>query len=45
VVSIDMILRISPMPGATYVVTLRNDLQFPVSRIRARVLREELLRL
>ena len=45
VVAIDQILKISPMPGATYMVTLRNKVQLPVSRIRARVLREELLRL
>ncbi|MGV3711131.1 MAG: LytR/AlgR family response regulator transcription factor [Gemmatimonas sp.] len=44
-VAVDQIQKISPMPGATYVVTLRNKLQIPVSRIRARVLREELLRL
>jgi DNA-binding LytR/AlgR family response regulator len=44
-VAVDQIQKISPMPGATYVVTLRNKLQIPVSRIRARVLRDELLRL
>lgn len=44
-VAIDQIQKISPMPGATYMVTLKNKLQLPVSRIRARVLREELLRL
>jgi DNA-binding LytR/AlgR family response regulator len=43
--NVDMIQRISPMPGGTYVVSLRNNLQLPVSRLRARVLREELLRL
>jgi two-component system LytT family response regulator len=43
--SVDMIHRISPMPGGTYVVTLRNNLQLPVSRLRARALRDELLRL
>jgi two-component system LytT family response regulator len=44
-VAIDQIEKVSPMPGATYVVTLRNKLQIPVSRMRARVIREELLRL
>ncbi|MBC8085662.1 MAG: response regulator [Phycisphaerae bacterium] len=44
-VAVDQIQKISPMPGATYMVTLRNKIQIPVSRIRARVLREELLRL
>jgi DNA-binding LytR/AlgR family response regulator len=43
--SVDLIQRISPMPGGTYVVTLRNNLQLPVSRLRARALRDELLRL
>jgi len=44
-VAIDQIQKISPMPGATYMVTLKNKIQLPVSRIRARVLRDELLRL
>lgn len=44
-VAIDMIARVSPMPGGTYVVTLRSGQQLPVSRLRARVLREELLKL
>ena len=44
-VRIDAIARISPMPGGTYVVTLANGAQLPVSRLRARELREQLLRL
>ena len=44
-VAIDVIARVSPMPGGTYVVTLRGGQQLPVSRLRARVLREELLQL
>lgn len=44
-VAVDVIARVSPMPGGTYVVTLRTGLQLPVSRLRARVLREELLKL
>jgi two-component system LytT family response regulator len=44
-VNIDLILKISPMPSGTYVVTLRNNMQLPVSRLRARILRDELLRL
>jgi two-component system LytT family response regulator len=43
--NVDLIHRISPMPGGTYVVSLKNNMQLPVSRIRARVLRDELLRL
>jgi len=44
-VNVDLILKISPMPGGTFVVTLKNNTQLPVSRLRARVLRDELLRL
>lgn len=43
--NVDQIERVSPMPGGTYVVTLRNRQQLNVSRLRARALREELLRL
>jgi DNA-binding LytR/AlgR family response regulator len=43
--NVAQIHRISPMPGGTFVVTLKNNLQLAVSRLRARVLREELLRL
>lgn len=45
IANVDMILKISPMPAGTYVVTLRNGLQLSVSRLRARVLRDQLLRL
>jgi two-component system, LytTR family, response regulator len=45
IANVELIHRISPMPGGTYVVSLRNNIQLPVSRLRARVLREELLRL
>ena len=44
-VNVEAILRISPMPGGTFVVTLKTGMQLTVSRLRARVLREELLRL
>lgn len=42
---IDAIQRVSPMPGGTFSVSLTNRQQLPVSRIRARVLRDQLLRL
>jgi len=45
IVNIDAVTRVSPMPGGTYVVTLTNKLQVPVSRGRARTLRDVLLRL
>jgi two-component system, LytTR family, response regulator len=44
-VNLGLILRVSPMPGGTYVITLATGQQIPVSRLRARALRETLLRL
>lgn len=44
-VAVDGIAKVSPMPGGTYVVTLRTGQQLPVSRLRARVIRDGLLRL
>lgn len=43
--NLSMISRVSPMPGGTYVVTLSNNQQLPVSRLQSRVLRDQLLRL
>ncbi|MGQ0643810.1 MAG: LytR/AlgR family response regulator transcription factor [Gemmatimonadaceae bacterium] len=43
--NVEMIQRISPMPGGTFVVTLKNNVQLSVSRLRARALRDELLKL
>lgn len=43
--NVEMITRVTPMPGGTYVVTLQNDQQLSVSRAQSRVLREGLLRL
>jgi DNA-binding LytR/AlgR family response regulator len=40
-----MIQRISPLSAGTFVVTLKNKAQLPVSRLRARVLRDALFRL
>jgi two-component system LytT family response regulator len=40
-----MISRISPLPGGTYIVTLTNHQQLSVSRLQARILRDQLLRL
>jgi two-component system, LytTR family, response regulator len=44
-VNIDMITRINPMPGGTYLVTLTTGQQLNVSRLQSRILREQLLRL
>ena len=43
--NLDLLERVSPMPGGTYVVTLKNRQQLQVSRQRAKALREHLLRL
>lgn len=43
--NIEMITRVSPMPGGTYVITLSNGQQLAASRLQSRVLREQLLRL
>lgn len=43
--ALDLIERVSPMPGGTYQVTLKNGQTLPVSRLQSRVLRETLLKL
>jgi len=43
--NLDLISRVSPMPGGTYVATLSNGQELAVSRIQSRVLRETLLKL
>lgn len=44
-VNVSQINRISPLPGGTYVVTLLNNQQLNVSRLQARILRDQLLKL
>lgn len=43
--NVDMIQRVTPMPGGTYIVTLSNRQQLTVSRLRGRAIRDHLLRL
>jgi two-component system, LytTR family, response regulator len=43
--NLDLITKVSPMPGGTYTATLSNGHQLPVSRIQSRVLRDSLLKL
>jgi two-component system LytT family response regulator len=43
--NLDMVTRVSPMPGGTYIVTLSNGQELHVSRIQSKVLRETLLKL
>jgi two-component system, LytTR family, response regulator len=44
-VNLEMIERVSPMPGGTYLITLRNGQEIPSSRLQSRVLRSKLLTL
>ncbi len=43
--NLGMLRRVSVMPGGTYVATLTNGQQLNVSRLQARILRDQLLRL
>jgi DNA-binding LytR/AlgR family response regulator len=43
--NLGMIQKLTPMPGGTYVAVLHGGAQHQVSRIRGRVLRDQLLRL
>lgn len=43
--NLSMIRKITPQPGGTYVAVLHSGAEHPVSRIRGRVLRDELLKL
>lgn len=43
--NIEMMRRVSPMPGGTYIVTLGNGQQLNVSRSQGRILRDHLLKL
>lgn len=42
-INIEMISRVSPMPGGTFVVTLTNNQKLQASRLQSRVLRDNLL--
>jgi two-component system LytT family response regulator len=44
-VNVDLIARVSPMPGGTYLAVLTTGQELPVSRSQSRVLRETLLKL
>lgn len=45
IANVEMITRVSPMPGGTYIVTLSNNQQLSVSRLQSRILKEQLLKL
>jgi two-component system LytT family response regulator len=44
-VNTDAITKISPLPGGTYLVTLKNNQEIASSRLQSRILRERLLKL
>lgn len=44
-VNTNAIAKISPLPGGTYLVTLKNNQQLASSRLQSRILREKLLKL
>jgi len=44
-VNLEMIARISPLPGGTYAVTLKNNQEIASSRQQSKILREKLLKL
>jgi two-component system LytT family response regulator len=44
-VSLEGIERVSPMPGGTYVVTMKNGQEIASSRLQSKILRSKLLRL
>jgi two-component system, LytTR family, response regulator len=44
-VNLDAIERVSPVPGGTYMVTLKNGHEVPSSRLQSKILRARLLKL
>lgn len=44
-VSLGMIARVSPMPGGTYLITLKNGQEITSSRLQSKILRSKLLKL
>ena len=45
IVNLETIARIAPMPGGTYLVSLKNGQEISSSRFQSRILREKLLRI
>ena len=43
--NLEMIQKISPMPGGTYTVTLKDGQELSTSRLQSRILREQLLKI
>jgi two-component system LytT family response regulator len=45
IANVDLITKVTPMPGGTYLVSLQNGQELAVSRLQSHVLRDRLLRL
>ncbi len=45
IANLEMIARVSPMPGGTYLMTLKNGQEIASSRLQSRILRMKLLKL
>src|SRR5215204_5504302 len=44
IANLEMISRVSPMPGGTYLITLKNGQEIASSRLQSKILRERLLK-
>lgn len=45
IANLEMISRVSPMPGGTYLIALKNGQEIASSRLQSRILREKILKL
>jgi two-component system, LytTR family, response regulator len=45
IANLEMIARVSPMPGGTYLITLKNGQEVASSRLQSKILREKILKL
>jgi two-component system LytT family response regulator len=45
IVAIDQVDRVTPLPGGTYAVVMKNGLEFQSSRLQSRILRDKILRI
>jgi DNA-binding LytR/AlgR family response regulator len=43
--NLEMVGKISPMPGGTYLITLKNNQEISVSRLQSRILRDRLFKM
>jgi len=45
IVAIDEVDRVTPLPGGTYAVVMKNGLEFQSSRLQSRILRDKILKI